>query len=62
MATCRAGPQPRFDRPGGNRLRNLIDTLGVIRPQTQALLDKLTDVPVDIAPRFTTAQALLQER
>ncbi len=44
------------------KARNLIDTLGVIRPQTQALLDKLTDVPVDIAPRFTTAQALLQER
>jgi hypothetical protein len=44
------------------KARNLIDTLGVIRPQTQALLDKLTDVPVDIAPRFTTAEALLQER
>jgi hypothetical protein len=42
--------------------RAMIDTLGVIRPETRALLDKLTDVPVDIAPRFTTAEALLQER
>jgi Peptidase family M49 len=32
---------------------------GVLRPQVQALLDKLTDVPVDIEPRFTAAEALL---
>ncbi len=44
------------------KARTLIDTFGVIRPQTQAVLDKLVDVPVDIAPRFTTAEALLQER
>jgi hypothetical protein len=37
----------------------MLDTLGVIRPQTQAVLDKLKDVPVDIAPRFTSAAALL---
>jgi hypothetical protein len=29
-----------------------------IRPQVQAVLDKLGDVPVDIEPRFTTAEAL----
>jgi hypothetical protein len=39
----------------------MIATLGVVRPPVKALLDKLTDVPVDIEPRFVTAQALLQE-
>jgi hypothetical protein len=42
-----------------DRARALIDTLGVIRPPVQAVLDRLTDVPVDIAPRFVTADALL---
>jgi hypothetical protein len=42
-----------------DRARALIDTLGVIRPPVQAVLDKLADVPVDIAPRFVTAEALL---
>lgn len=37
----------------------MLDTLGVIRPQTQAVLDRLKDVPVDIAPRFPSAEALL---
>ena len=37
----------------------MLDTLGVIRPPTQAVLDRLKDVPVDIAPRFPTAEALL---
>jgi hypothetical protein len=39
--------------------RTMLDTLGTIRPETQAVLDKLKDVPVDIAPRFTSATALL---
>lgn len=39
--------------------KTMLDTLGVIRPETQAVLDKLKGVPVDIAPRFTSAQALL---
>ena len=37
----------------------LLDTLGVVRPNTKAVFDKLTHVPVDIAPRFTAAAALL---
>jgi hypothetical protein len=37
----------------------MLDTLGVIRPQTQTVLDRLKDVPVDIAPRFPSAEALL---
>jgi Peptidase family M49 len=39
--------------------RTMLDTLGTIRPQTQAVLDRLSAVPVDIAPRFTSAAALL---
>ncbi len=30
-----------------------------VRPQVQAVLDRLSDVPVDIAPRFSTADALV---
>ncbi|HEY8536711.1 MAG TPA: hypothetical protein VIL25_09680 [Vicinamibacterales bacterium] len=36
------------------RARTMIDTLGVVRPEVQKVLDRLTGVPVDIAPRFTT--------
>jgi len=31
----------------------------VIRPAVKAVLDRLTRVPVDIEPRFTTAEELL---
>jgi hypothetical protein len=30
----------------------------VVRPEVQRVLDRLTAVPVDIAPRFTTAADL----
>jgi hypothetical protein len=36
----------------------MTETLGVIRPPVQAVLDKLKDVPVDIEPRYVTAQQL----
>jgi hypothetical protein len=42
------------------KARTMIDTLGVVRESTKAVLDKLTDVPVDIEPRFTTAGTLLR--
>jgi hypothetical protein len=42
------------------KAKALIDRLGVMRPQTQRVLDRLTDVPVDIEPRFTTAAELLK--
>ena len=32
--------------------------LGVVRPQVQKVLDRLTSVPVDIEPQFTTAATL----
>ena len=34
--------------------------LGVIRPEAQRALDKMTDIPIDIEPRFTTAEELLR--
>ena len=37
------------------KARQMIDTLGVLRPEAKAVLDKLTSVPVDIEPRFVTA-------
>jgi hypothetical protein len=42
------------------RAKQMIDTLGVLRPPTKAVLDKLTAVPVDIEPRFVTAIDLLK--
>jgi hypothetical protein len=38
--------------------KQMIDKLGVVRPSVQAILDKLKDVPVDIEPRFVSADAL----
>jgi hypothetical protein len=38
----------------------LLARLGVVRPEVQRVLERLRDVPVDIAPRFVTAaEALL---
>jgi hypothetical protein len=42
------------------KAKQMIDTLGNIRPQAKAVLDKLTSVPVDIEPRFVTAIDLLK--
>ena len=39
----------------------VIETLGRVRPEVQVVLDRLEDVPVDIEPRFVTAEALLAE-
>ena len=36
----------------------VLDTLGVVRPEVQRVLDRLGDVPVDIRPRYVTAEAL----
>jgi hypothetical protein len=40
------------------KAKGLIDKLGVVRPPVQKLLDKLVNVPVDIEPKFTTAEVL----
>ena len=39
-------------------VKAMIDTLAVIRPPVQTVFDRLKDVPVDIEPRFVTAQQL----
>ena len=40
------------------KAKAMIDRLGVVRPEVQKLLDRLSAVPVDIEPKFTTAVAL----
>ena len=44
-----------------NAAKQLIETLGVVRPPVQTVLDRLKDVPVDIEPRFVTADQLLTD-
>ncbi|MGE5244989.1 MAG: dipeptidyl-peptidase 3 family protein [Betaproteobacteria bacterium] len=39
-----------------------LEATGVVRPEVQRALDKLTDVPVDIEPIFTTAEQLTRGR
>jgi len=42
--------------------KRLLDRMGVIRPQTRRVLDKLAGIPVDIAPRYVTAEELAPRR
>lgn len=39
----------------------LLAKLGVVRPEVKRVLDKLQNVPVDIEPRFVTADQLVRE-
>jgi hypothetical protein len=39
----------------------LIERLGHVRPEAQVVLDRLDGIPVDIQPRFVTAEALLAD-
>jgi len=41
--------------------KQMMEKLAVVRPQTQVVLDKLKGVPVDIEPRFVTADQLLSK-
>jgi Peptidase family M49 len=41
-----------------SKAKALIERLGVVRPNVQRVLDRLATVPVDIEPRFTTAERL----
>ncbi len=43
------------------RAEALLGQLGVIRPDTKCALEKLGKIPVDIEPRFVTAEKLLAE-
>jgi hypothetical protein len=42
--------------------KQMLNSLGVIRPELQVSLDKLKDVPVDIRPVFVTANQLALEK
>ena len=42
-----------------DQAKELLARMGVIRPDVQRLLDKLTGVPVDIEPAFATADSLV---
>ena len=48
----------------GDRARatELLRTRAVIRPEVQRVIDRLRNVPVDIEPRFVTAEALVTEQ
>ncbi|HYT67351.1 MAG TPA: hypothetical protein VEL51_13075 [Vicinamibacterales bacterium] len=38
--------------------KGMIERLGVVRPEVQKVLDRLSGIPVDIEPKFTTAAEL----
>ena len=40
------------------KAKDMLDRLGVVRPEVQKVLDKLAGIPVDIEPKFTTAAQL----
>jgi hypothetical protein len=41
--------------------KKLFDRMVVVRPEVQAVLDRLDKVPVDIRPQFVTAETLERE-
>jgi hypothetical protein len=43
---------------GYARAKDLLERLGVVRPEVQKVLDRLSGIPVDIEPKFTTAAEL----
>jgi len=47
--------EAKGDRAGAQKL---VERLGVIRPETQKALDKLTAIPIDVEPVFVTASEL----
>jgi hypothetical protein len=38
--------------------QRLLERMVIIRPPVQRVLDRLTSVPIDIAPRYVTAEEL----
>jgi hypothetical protein len=43
------------------KAKEMFSKLGVVKPEVQAALDKLQRVPVDIEPKFTTAEKLMMQ-
>ena len=46
----------------GARAAELLRTRAVVRPEVKAVIARLTKVPVDVEPRFVTAEKLLADR
>jgi hypothetical protein len=47
--------QARGDYEGATLM---LETLGVVRPEAQEVLKRLSNVPVDIEPHYSTAESL----
>ena len=45
-----------------SRAKALLERMVVIRPEVKRLLDQLSDLPVDISPRFVTADELTKDK
>ncbi len=43
------------------KAKDLLKKLGVVRPEMQKALDKMGNIPVDIEPKFTSAEQLVRE-
>jgi hypothetical protein len=50
--------QARGDRAGAEAL---LAKMGVVRPEVQRVLERLKNVPVDVAPRFVSAEQLIRQ-
>jgi hypothetical protein len=46
---------------GYDEAARMIESRAVVRPEVRVMLDRLEGIPVDIAPRFVTAEALMAE-
>ena len=42
------------------KAKDMIDRLGIVRPEVKKVLDRLSGIPVDIEPKFTTAAQLAE--
>ena len=43
------------------KVKDMLIRLAIVRPEIQKALDRLKDIPVDIEPKFTTAERLMSE-
>ena len=43
------------------KAKDLGTRLGAVRPEVQRALDKMVNIPVDIEPKFITAEQLVRE-
>jgi hypothetical protein len=40
--------------------QEMIEKLAVVRPEVRVLLDRLTEIPIDIRPIYSTAEQLVK--